>query len=195
LGFAVATTYAGVGVLTPEIEAEALRLWQAYCDGASEGGTDGNTLIYCKRSGEKIEETKQHELQLTPNTEAKEQVVFVQPPSYHYKHDVIVSGGGGAAPKTVIYVKPAKNTHEVNVNDQTDQSVTPQKPTLFFLKGDHGADAGARTRRDDVAANNADAQDLVGAPATQTEVVQVAPPAPAKKAPVVYILRMDRRKN
>jgi hypothetical protein len=197
LGFFVAAAYAGVGVLTPEIEAEALRLWQAYCDGASEGGTDGNTLIYCKRSGEKIEETKQHELQLTPAADAKEQVVFVQPPSYHYKHDVIVSGGGGAAPKTVIYVKPAKNTHEVNVNDQTDQSVTPQKPTLFFLKGDHGGeaaatDAGARTRRDDVAANAS--EDLTAAPAYHQETVEVAPPAP-KKSPVVYILRMDRRKH
>jgi hypothetical protein len=190
----VAVAYAGVGVLTPEIEAEALRLWQAYCDGASEGGTDGDAMIYCKKSSEKIEETKQHELQLTPSTEAKQQVVFVQPPSYHYKHDVIVSGGGGSAPKTVIYVKPAKNTHEVNVNDQTDQSVTPQKPTLFFLKGDHGApaaeDAGARTRRDNAAATIS-GEDYAFAP-SQDSAVEV--PAPVeRKQPVVYILKMAKR--
>jgi succinate dehydrogenase/fumarate reductase flavoprotein subunit len=54
------------------------------------------------------------------------------------KHDVVVSGGGGAAPKTVIYVKPAKNTNEVNIVDQTQPSAGPQKPTLYFLKGAHG---------------------------------------------------------
>jgi len=132
--------YAGVGVVTPEIEAEALRLWQAYCDGASEGGADGSLYIYCKRSGEKYEESLQHEVNLNGDDAPKEQVVFVQPPSYHYKHDVIVSGGAGAAPKTVIYVKPAKNTHEVNINDQTAPGGAPQKPTLYFLKGNHGAE-------------------------------------------------------
>jgi hypothetical protein len=139
----VALASAGVGVVTPQIEAEALRLWQRYCDGASEGGTDGNTFIYCKRSQEKYEENLQHQLELTPGPEPQQQVVFVQPPSYHYKHDVIVSGGGGSAPKTVIYVKPAKNTHEVNVNDQTSGVAAPQKPTLYFLKGSHGAESEA----------------------------------------------------
>jgi hypothetical protein len=130
--------YAGVGVLTPEVEAEALRLWKAYCDGASEGGTDGNTFIYCKKSQDNFEESLQHDVNLTPSEGAREQVVFVQPPSYHYKHDVVVSGGGGSVPKTVIYVKPAKNTHEVNINDQTAPGGAAQKPTLYFLKGNHG---------------------------------------------------------
>ncbi|OXA56188.1 uncharacterized protein LOC110849484 [Folsomia candida] len=139
----IGACYGGVGVLTPEIEAEALRLWQAYCDGASEGGTDGATSIFCKKSGEKIEETLTHEHALAGGEGAKEQVVFVQPPSYHYKHDVVVSGGGGAAGKTVIYVKAAKNTHEVNVQDQTVAGAGPSKPTLFFLKGNHGGDDAA----------------------------------------------------
>jgi len=65
--------------------------------------------------------------------------VFVQPPSYHYKHDVVVSGGGGAAGKTVIYVKPQVNSHEVNVQDKTTAGEGPAKPTLYFLKGNHGA--------------------------------------------------------
>jgi len=145
---AVGLVSAGVGVLTPEIEAEALRLWQSYCDGASEGGTDGETYIYCKKSNDKVEETLTHEHALNgPGGAAKDQVIFVQPPAYHYKHDVVVSGGGGQGPKTVIYVKPAKNTHEVNVQDQTVQGEGPAKPTLFFLKGTHGAPAAAERRR------------------------------------------------
>ncbi|XP_021951753.1 uncharacterized protein LOC110848756 [Folsomia candida] len=131
----------GVGVLTPAIEAEALRLWHSYCNGASEGGTDGSTFIYCKRSNENYEESLQHNVELPRGQEQGQQVVFVQPPSYHYKHDVIVSGGGGSAPKTVIYVKPAKNTNEVNIVDQTRPNAAPQKPTLFFLKGGHGGES------------------------------------------------------
>jgi len=138
----VAVAYAGVGVLTREVEAEALRLWAAHCDGASEGGTDGTTFIYCKKAKERVEENLTHELALNGAGAPQDQIVFVQPPSYHYKHDVIVSGGGGAAGKTVIYVKPAKNTHEVNVQDQTTAGEGPAKPTLYFLKGAHGADAG-----------------------------------------------------
>ncbi len=42
----------------------------------------------------------------------------------------------------MIYVKPAKNTHEVNIQDQTSASEGPAKPTLYFLKGDHGGAGG-----------------------------------------------------
>jgi len=139
--FTLQVVYGGVGVTTPEIEREALRLWAAYCGGASEGGTDGSTFIYCKRSRDNYEETLQHTVEIPRGPEAQQQVVFVQPPSYHYKHDVVVSGGGGSAPKTVIYVKPSKNTHEVNVQDQTLPNAAPQKPTLYFLKGSHGGEA------------------------------------------------------
>jgi len=124
--------------VTPEIEAEALRLWSQYCDGASEGGTDGNTLIYCKRARGAIRQTFEHTANIGSQAPQQDQVVFIQPPAYHYKHDVVVRGGGVAARKTVIYVKPAKNTHEVNVKDETDKTVAAQKPTLFFLKGNHG---------------------------------------------------------
>jgi hypothetical protein len=136
-----ATAYAGVGVVTPEIEAEALRLWRQYCDGASEGGTEGNTLIYCKRARGAIKQTFEHTANLPEAAPVQDQIVFVQPPTYHYKHDVVVRGGGVAARKTVIYVKPAKNTHEVNVRDQTNPAAAPQKPTLYFLKGSHGGDS------------------------------------------------------
>jgi len=150
----------GVGVVTEEIEAAALELWQKYCGESSDGGTDDVAgIIYCKRSKEKVEESLQHEAPLAPQSAQKDQVVFVQPPSYHYKHDVIVTGGGGQGPKTVIYVKPSKNTHEVNVNDQTVPAEGPQKPTLYFLKGAHGDQGGAASE---------------GAPASAP-----APPAPA----------------
>lgn len=50
LAACLATAYAGVGVVTPEIEAEAYRLWQRYCGEAarSEGGNDGALAVYCK---------------------------------------------------------------------------------------------------------------------------------------------------
>jgi len=134
----VASAYAGVGVLTPEIEAEAYRLWQRYCASRSEGGNDGALAVYCKIAREDITENLQHSIELPRGQEGGQQVVFVQPPSYHYKHDVVVSGGGGSAPKTVIYVKPAKNTNEVNIVDQSAPNAAPQKPTLYFLKGAHG---------------------------------------------------------
>jgi len=158
----------GVGVVTAEIEAAALELWSKYCGETSEGGTDEVAgVIYCKRATEKVEESLQHEAPLAPQSSQKDQVVFVQPPSYHYKHDVIVTGGGGQGPKTVIYVKPSKNTHEVNVNDQTVPAEGPQKPTLFFLKGAHGGDQGG-------AASNA-------APASAPAPEAPAPPAASEE--------------
>jgi len=140
----VASAYAGVGITTAEVEAEALRLWQRYCAGRSEGGNDGALAVYCKIAREDITENLQHNIELPRGQEAGQQVVFVQPPSYHYKHDVVVSGGGGSAPKTVIYVKAAKNTNEVNIVDQTSPSAGPQKPTLYFLKGNHGGEREAQ---------------------------------------------------
>jgi hypothetical protein len=138
----VASAYAGVGVVTPQIEAEALRLWQKFCATRSEGGNDGGVAVFCKIAPEDITENLEHAVNL-PASQGGEQVVFVQPPSYHYKHDVIVSGGGGSAPKTVIYVKPAKNTNEVNIVDQTQPAGAPQKPSLYFLKGSHGGESEA----------------------------------------------------
>lgn len=137
----VGVSYAGVGVVTPEIEAEARRLWEQFCDGQSEGGqAPGGAQVYCKRARGAVKMTLKHQANIGPAATPQDQVVFVQPPSYHYKHDIIVSGGGVAARKTVIYVKPAKNTHEVNVQDQTSPGAAPQKPTLFFLKGSHGSE-------------------------------------------------------
>jgi hypothetical protein len=136
----VASAYAGVGVVTPQVQAEALRLWQRFCGGSgSEGGNGGGVSVYCKVATEDVRDVQQHTLNI-PSRQAGQQVVFVQPPSVHTKHDVVVTGGGGAAPKTVIYVKPAKNTNEVNILDQTQPATAPQKPSLYFLKGDHGGD-------------------------------------------------------
>jgi hypothetical protein len=174
----ISLALAGVGVLTPEIEAEALRLWQAYCDGASEGGMDGTTFIYCKKSQEKLEEALKHDLSLETKQETQDQVVFIQPPSYNYKHDIIVAGGGGVGPKTVIYVKPAKNTHEVNIQDNTEGRVAPQKPTLYFLTSTHGGgDAAAAPV---AATNQAEAAvDAEGAPAPAAEEGAAGADAPS----------------
>jgi hypothetical protein len=130
----VASAYAGVGVVSPQVQAEALRLWQRFCGGSgSDGGNDAGVSVHCKVATEDVRDVQQHTLNI-PSRQAGQQVVFVQPPSVHTKHDVVVTGGGGAAPKTVIYVKPAKNTNEVNILDQTQPASAPQKPSLYFLK-------------------------------------------------------------
>jgi len=144
----VAYAEAGVGVTTLEIEAEAYRLWNKFCDGQSDGGNDEGLTVYCKRPRGIKKQSLTHNIELPRGEEAGQQVVFVQPQSYHYKHDVIVSGGGVAARKTVIYVKPAHHSHTVNVQDRTTPGEAAQKPTLYFLKGNHGgsdstADIGA----------------------------------------------------
>jgi len=133
----IALTYAGVGVVTPEVEREAERLWKQFCEGASEGGNDGDLAVYCKLSRDTYEESLQHQIEVTPPPQAPQQVVFVRPPSYTYKHDVVVSGGGASGQKTVIYVLPSKNKNQVNLVDNTSNTVVTQKPTVYFLKKDH----------------------------------------------------------
>ena len=80
-----------MGITTPEVEAEALRLWNQFCDGVSEGGNDAGIFVYCKRARGAIRQSFEHNLEL-PKGEGGQQIVFVKPPSYHYKHDVVVSG-------------------------------------------------------------------------------------------------------
>jgi len=130
---------AGVGVVTPEVEEEAHRLWNQFCSGNNpEGGSDGDLAVFCKLSRDTYEESLQHEINVTPPSKSPQQVVFVRPPSYTYKHDVLVSGGGSSGQKTVIYVLPSKNKNEVNLVDNTSNNVVTQKPTVYFLKKDHG---------------------------------------------------------
>lgn len=135
----IPTTYAGVGVVTPEIEREAARLWKQFCGSGNnpEGGRDGNLAVFCKLSRDSYEESLQHQIEVTPPPESPQQVVFVRPPTYTYKHDVIVSGGGTSGQKTVIYVLPSKNKNQVNLVDNTSNTVVTQKPTVYFLKKDH----------------------------------------------------------
>jgi len=132
---------AGVGVVTPEVEAEAMRLWNQFCSGNNpEGGNDGDLAVFCKLSRDTYEESLQHEINVTPPSKSPQQVVFVRPPSYTYKHDVLVTGGGQSGQKTVIYVLPSKNKNEVNLVDNTSNQVVTQKPTVYFLKKDHGGE-------------------------------------------------------
>jgi len=144
--FVITPSEGGVGITTAEVEAEAYRLWNQFCaDASSDGGNDGGLFVYCKRSREDKTENFEHKLELPSKSGQEQQIVFIQPPSYHYNHEVLVSGGGVAARRTVIYVKPAKNTHEINVQDNTQAGEGPKKPTVFFLKGAHGGQAEATT--------------------------------------------------
>lgn len=130
----VAVAYGGVGILSLSEEQDALRLWQQYCAGASDQGNDGNTFIYCKRAREDTSETLQHTIEVTPGPETPRQVVFVQPPSTNYKHNVVINGQAGQQQKTTIYVLPQKNTHTLDYEDNRDKGGAPIKPSLYFLK-------------------------------------------------------------
>lgn len=115
-----------------------MRLWNQFCSGGNpEGGSDGDLAVFCKLSKDVYEESLQHEINVTPPSKTPQQVVFVRPPSYNYKHDVVVTGGGQSGQKTVIYVLPAKNKNQVNLVDNTSNQVVTQKPTVYFLKKDH----------------------------------------------------------
>jgi hypothetical protein len=179
----VASAYAGVGVVTPQVQAEALRLWERFCGPRSEGGNDGGVSVYCKVATEDVRDVQQHTLNI-PSRQAGQQVVFVQPPSVHTKHDVVVTGGGGAAPKTVIYVKPAKNTNEVNIIDQTQPAAAPQKPSLYFLKETDGEGSQNNQAADDPVSRRPNA-----------EQSQDFPPAGDRTAQGRSVVRVTRGRN
>jgi len=143
----MAVAYAGVGVLTAREEAEAVRLYQLYCAGTSDQGSDGSTFVYCKRSREDTSENLQHTINVQPPPEAPRQVVFVQPPSTQYRHNVVINGEAGQQQKTTIYVLPQKNSHVLDYTDNRPPGGTPIKPSLFFLKNNPGeaeSDIGAQ---------------------------------------------------
>ncbi|ODM99317.1 hypothetical protein Ocin01_07362 [Orchesella cincta] len=105
---------------------EAESLWKQVLRGSFRGVTTGQ-----------YEEIAPAPNRSDPTAQAPQQVVFVRPPTYTYKHDVVVTGGGASGQKTVIYVLPSKNKNQVNLVDNTSNTVVTQKPTVYFLKKDH----------------------------------------------------------
>jgi hypothetical protein len=88
------SAYAGLGVLIPQIEAEAQRLWQKFCatqTGEGKFGMLQSTI--CKIATEANTGNHGHSVNL-PKSAGGQQVVFVHPLSVHYTDDVT---GGGVA--------------------------------------------------------------------------------------------------
>lgn len=77
---------AGVGVVTPEVEAEAHRLWEQFCADKREEASIGEMGVYCKFSQDEFQQTYSHELRIAPNPVTKKQVIFIRPATYIYKH-------------------------------------------------------------------------------------------------------------
>jgi len=142
--------YAGIPEVDEKIEAEAHRLWEKYCEGQgdttkSEGGgpVEKNMYVYCKQSKATTEVPVEHEATFPPDGRADDEadniVVFIRPPAVQYNHALTVKGQPAKAPKTVIYVKPVEYQHKVvNLRDDTDRAKS-QKPTVYYLKKNHGA--------------------------------------------------------
>lgn len=128
--------YAGVGNLTPQEEAEALKMFERLCSGYGAEGQDiGGVLVYCKRGPGDRQEVLNHNVNVQDNTKQPAQVVFVQPPPVRYTHRVWVQGQGAQGQQTKVYVLPQQATHELTA-DYKGQQAQAVKPTVYFLKGD-----------------------------------------------------------
>ncbi|OXA55632.1 hypothetical protein Fcan01_09627 [Folsomia candida] len=124
--FAVA--HAGVGILSPQEEADVLQLFAKLCGSRSEGGDWGGARF---GPGENVEIVN-HNVEV-PAPAIPDSVVFVQPPPVTYKHNVAVQGGVGIAPRTKIYVLPQRSQHSITSQYNPGDVVT-SKPNVYFLK-------------------------------------------------------------
>ncbi|ODM97734.1 hypothetical protein Ocin01_08947 [Orchesella cincta] len=129
---AFGVAYAGVGVLSPSEEAEALQLFAKLCSGYGSDGQDiGWTRVYCKRGSGEITENTNHKVNV-PGSSGQAQTVFIQPPPARYHHNVEIWSGGNQGGQTKIYVLPQKATHTVTPNVQKTPG-TQVKPVVYFL--------------------------------------------------------------
>jgi len=132
----VAYVNAGGKTLSPQESAQFLQLFRRYCSSPASGPTqEGNTFFYCKTSdGGPVTQNLNHESEIASGDTPK-QVIFVQPPSYQYIHNVALRGSPGNPQQTDIYVLPPTAEHNVQLQD-TRTSVQAQKPSLYFLSND-----------------------------------------------------------
>ncbi|CAL8124292.1 unnamed protein product [Orchesella dallaii] len=112
--------------------------------GSSNGGygapsPNEKVSIVCKEPREypSVEDKKVIRIPPQYNT-AKKQVIFVEVPATHFKHEITLVQEPGVDKKTKIYVLPQKADHTIQVNDQRGYS-PGSKPQVFFLKGNAGA--------------------------------------------------------
>ncbi|CAL8124127.1 unnamed protein product [Orchesella dallaii] len=126
-------TYAGGKTLSVQESRAALDLFKRYCNGGSSSqNQDGNTFYYCKFSDSgPITLQVPHEAEVDSG-ETPKQVVFVQPPSFQYVHNLALRGSPGSPQQTDIYVLPPTAEHSLNLQD-TRSSVQAAKPSLYFI--------------------------------------------------------------
>jgi len=138
----VSSTHAGTRAALPGEEARALSLWDKYCAGDKDGGTEGNLFIHCKHPLEQLRKTLSTSIQAqVPKSEQREQIIFVSPPKLHFDHQLEIRGGAALEPKTIVYVKPAKTSHTYEADLQIPEN-EHKKPELVFLSSGGSANKG-----------------------------------------------------
>jgi len=111
-------------------------MFEQFCANAANDGSRsaGNAMIFCKRAIENFNEEMAHNIDIPSNQQSGQQVVFIQPPSTNYNHQVTLTGQGAQGQKAVIYVLPQKNTHTIRPNFNLAGPAAPAKPTVYFLR-------------------------------------------------------------
>lgn len=93
-----------------------------------------NVHIICKEGSESFAPPKKQIIRI-PTQKPKKNILFVEAPTLKFKHNINLVTGGGASPRTIIYVLPQKSSHSISASYRPGQSAKV-KPQVFFLKGD-----------------------------------------------------------
>ena len=127
---------AGGRTLSAAESAQFLAMFQRYCSNPRASPTqEGNTFFYCKTSDAGPATINvNHDEEIQPGNTPK-QVIFVQPPSYQYIHNVALRGSPGNPQQTDIYVLPSTAEHQLQLQD-TRTAQEAIKPSLYFLQND-----------------------------------------------------------
>jgi len=91
--------------------------------------------IHCKSATEDYWDTIKHKVVVPQGPPSPGQILFVSPPAVHYKHQIWLNQNEvGNGQKTKIYVLPQKASHQIQTHFKPSDAVTPNKPSVFFLK-------------------------------------------------------------
>lgn len=130
----ISVSQAGVGVLSPQDEANALQLFHSMCAQGGGGGDYGEYRVWCKSSGQDYqEEVLTHQVHVPQGAATPGQIVFVQAPPISYRHNIQLSGAPGGQQSSKIYVLPQKATHSIEATYRPGGNPGSAKPQVFFL--------------------------------------------------------------
>lgn len=84
-------------------------------------------------------------LQNSTNISAGNEYIVIDPPYHKYTHKIKLTGSRAAGPKTTIFVRPPKNRHVLELQDDTSSNYKPSKPTVVYLKPEKVQDSSGAT--------------------------------------------------